>query len=76
MTPVDLSLVPMEDLWEEIKSRKDAVLLVDMNNVDTLHETCNISYSGGKYTCMGLAKYAMERIFQDCNDSVDKEFDD
>ena len=68
---IDLSMVLMDDIWEELKNRFDAILLVDLKNYDDTREGAKISYKGGKFVCMGLADYAKERILIDsCGEST------
>ena len=67
----DLSLVSMDDIWEELKRRFDAILLVDLKSYDEHREGAKISYKGGKFICMGLADYAKEKILIDaCGEST------
>ena len=71
--PIDLSLVSMDDIWEELKKRFDACLLVDLKEYDEQREGAQISYHGGKFICIGLAEYAKEKILKDSIGTTTKE---
>ena len=73
---LDLSLVPMDDIWTEIKNRFDAVLLVDLKSYDSDREGCQISYKGGKFICIGLAEHARNKILSECLTVSDREGED
>lgn len=62
---IDLSLVSMDEIWEELKKRFDAVLLVDLKTYDSEREGAQISFKGGKFICIGLAEYAKKKILDD-----------
>jgi hypothetical protein len=61
----DLSLVSMDDIWDEIKKRFDCVLLVDLKSIDSNREGAQVSFHGGKFACIGLAQYAVSKIMRD-----------
>ncbi len=54
----DLSLVSMDDIWEELKKRNDAVVLIDLKSHDEQRESSQISYKGGQFTCLGMVQKA------------------
>ena len=58
----DLSLVSEDELWEEIKKRNDACVLVTLRTLDNQRESSQIVYAGGKFICMGLAERTKYRI--------------
>ena len=60
-----LELYSMDDLWEEIKKRSDAAVLIDMKSLDENRESSQISYKGGKFVCMGLIEKAKALILRD-----------
>lgn len=59
---VDLSLISMDDIWEEIKKRFDAVVLIDMRTLDDTRESSQISYKGGQFTCLGMVEKAKSEL--------------
>lgn len=54
----DLSLVSMDDIWDELKKRNEAVVLIDMKTLDKDRESSQVSYKGGQFTCLGLVEKA------------------
>ena len=62
---IDLSLVPMEDIWDELKKRFDAVVLIDLKEYDSNREGAMVSFKGGKFACIGLTEYAKRKIIDD-----------
>jgi hypothetical protein len=58
----DLSLVSEEDLWEEMKKRHHAAVLVTLKSYDVNREGIMVSYCGGRYACIGMAQYAMAKM--------------
>ena len=65
----DLSLVSMDDIWEELKKRNEAVVLIDMKTLDNNRESSQISYKGGQFTCIGLIKKAEAYIMKSIMDN-------
>ena len=65
MTEIDLSLVPMDDIWEELKKRNDAVVLIDMRNLDKERDSSQISYKGGQFTCLGMVEKAKAHLLKE-----------
>lgn len=68
----NLSLVLEDDLWKELCKRYDTILLVTHKNLDTLRESKQISYHGGKFTCVGLAETAKDKIIRDIEKDEDR----
>jgi len=61
----DLSLVSLDAIWEELKNRFDGVILCTVKNRDNVHEERQLSFSGGKFTCIGLAEFAKYKLLQE-----------
>ncbi len=59
---IDLSLVLLEDIWEELKKRHDSIIMAARNSVDGKVEDSFVYYKGGKFTCIGLAEHASDCI--------------
>lgn len=72
----DLSLVLEDELWEELKKRYDACVLVTLKTLDGKRESSQVSWHGGKFVCMGLAEVIIERIkdvyWKDCGELLDE----
>lgn len=66
---IDLSLVSMDDIWEELKKRNEAVVLIDMKTLDNNRESSQISYKGGQFTCIGLIEKAKAYIMKSIMDA-------
>ena len=66
---MDLSLVSMEDIWDELKKRHDAIIMVDMKTLDGERESSQISYKGGQFTCVGLLEKAKAKLLKDMLES-------
>ena len=62
---VDLSFVSMDEIWEELKKRHDAVVLIDMISLDADREQSQTSYKGGKFVCIGLLEKAKAQIMKE-----------
>jgi hypothetical protein len=60
----DLSLILEEELWAELCRRHDSVLMITLKNLDTKSEAAEISFHGGKFTCIGLAQRAIDKILR------------
>lgn len=60
----DLTLVTIDEMWDEIKKRNDAAVLVTLKNVDDQSEVSDTFYDGGKYTCVGLCEGMKEKILK------------
>lgn len=71
MTPSELDMVPTSDLWDAIKRRTTAALLVvqrDINGQPGFEER-EVLYSGGLANAMGLADIAdkhLDCVWHDC----------
>ena len=61
----DLSLVSMDEIWEELKKRNEAVVLVDMRTLDQERETSQLSYKGGQFVCLGMLEGAKAQLLRD-----------
>lgn len=71
MRDMDLSLVSLDDLWEEFKRRSDAVVLIELKTLDESRESSRISYKGGQFTCLGMIKKAEAKLLADMlSDSI------
>ena len=64
----DLSLVSADAIWEELKNRYDGVILCTVKNKDNKHEERQLSFSGGKFICIGLAEYSKYKLIDSCED--------
>lgn len=64
-TIMDLSLVPMEEIWDEIKRRSDTVIMVELKSLDSEREAAQIAFKGGRYACLGLLQYASSRLIME-----------
>jgi hypothetical protein len=62
---IDISLVTNEDIWHELKKRHDAIILVTLNTYDQNREAVQISFCGGKFTCLGLAEHCINKIAEE-----------
>ena len=61
----DLSLVPLQEIWDELRKRYDAVVLLDLIDMDKDREARGLNYNGSLYACLGLVKYAEAAILAD-----------
>jgi len=61
---MDLSLVLLDEIWEELKKRYDGCILTTLKNRGDGTEEIQINYYGGKFTCIGLAEKTKDRILQ------------
>lgn len=68
---IDLSLVLMDDIWEELKKRYDGIILTIIKSRDNSHEESQVSFSGGKFTCIGLAEHTKDKILEDLRNSTE-----
>jgi len=61
----DLSLVPLEDIWNELRNRYEAIVLLTVKDMDKHREARTMNSDGGRYACLGLVTYAQDRILDD-----------
>lgn len=70
---IDLSLVSEDDIWEEISKRNCAAILVTLKGYDDNREGVQVSFSGGKFTCIGLAQHVLGKISEEAFDGEEQE---
>ena len=69
---MDLSLVLKEDIWEELKKRYDAVVLITYKDLTNEDSDIGISYYGGKALCAGLSEVAKRKMLKSLEDSLNE----
>lgn len=73
---MDLSLVPMEDLWNAMKERyPHAVLVTDKEPDEETREIC-VRFAGDLILCLGLLAVARRRIERDWEAAAEDQDDE
>ena len=70
MEKTDLSLILFDDIWEELKKRYDAVVLITYKSLTDIDSDIGISYYGGKALCAGLSEAAKIKMLKSLEDSL------
>ena len=58
----NLSLISVDDLWEEIKRRNDAAVLITVKDRGDDTEEHRGFHSGSKFACIGLVTFFREKV--------------
>lgn len=58
----DLSLISSDELWEEICRRNTVVVMATLKEYDDKREAVQVSFSGGKFSGIGLATHLLDVI--------------
>ena len=66
----DLALVSLDAIWEELKNRYDGVILCTVKSRDNKNEERQLSFSGGKFICIGLAEYTKYKLIKECERDI------
>lgn len=61
---VDLSLVTFDEIWDELKSRYDLVVVITSKDLDGKNDASEICYSGGKLASIGACEHARDKILR------------
>ena len=61
----DLSLVLLDDIYQELCNRFDSFILCYVNNRGDKTEEVQINFKGGKLACIGLAEHCKDKILAD-----------
>jgi len=67
---IDLSLVLKDEIWEELKKRYDAVILITYKDLNGNDSDIGIDYYGGKALCAGLSEVAKIKMLKSLEDSL------
>jgi len=51
----ELSLVPLDDILDELGKRVDSYVFAYVTEHDKVRDKSQVSFRGGKYSCLGLA---------------------
>lgn len=68
---MNLSLITDEQLWNELSKRNTAAIMVTLKKYDSDREAVHVFYSGGKFTCLGLAEHCHNKIADAMADNDD-----
>ena len=62
-----------EELWNELSSRHHAVVMVCADELTKESESAWLSFSGGRFTALGLLKYGMDVVTQELKEDDETE---
>ena len=69
----DLSLVLREDLYKELCSRFDGVVLITLKKMDSHNDETMLDYHGGRALCIGLCEHMKDKLLSVMRDEVEHE---
>lgn len=58
----DLSLIPIDDLVEELHKRSDCIVIGYIQGIDKNNESVYINWYGSKFTAIGLGERLINKI--------------